>query len=83
MKKNDIYKSGTWGKSDKEGFSLLPLQVKESVLDMIDGKEDTDWEYFATGGSTWFVAKLWDEDTFEVVASVVKYISSPLQGKSE
>ena len=73
-----VYKSGTWGKPKKDTFRLLPPLVRETVLHMISGEEEQDWEYFSTEGNTWFVAKLWEQNRFEVVASVVEHISSPV-----
>ena len=75
---NPVYKSGTWGKPKKDTFSQLPALVRETVLHMSSGEEEQDWEYFATEGNTWFVAKLWEQNRFEIVASIVKHISSPV-----
>jgi len=75
---NAVYKSGTWGEPKNDTFSQLPERVRESVLDMVNDTEIRDWEYFATEGNTWLVAKLWEDNRFEIVASIVKHLSSPV-----
>ena len=82
MINNDGYKSGTWRNPKEDDFNLLPKRVQESVHAMMNnGEVDADWQCFTTGNTTWFVAKIWDENTFEITASVVKFTSTPSEGK--
>ena len=72
----NLHKKGAWGRPKKNANVVLPDRVQEIVGMMEDDEDETDWEFFADGGKTWFVAKLWEDgNIFEVIASEVKYLS--------